>query len=287
MADLFSDIQTEFRRMIEYYVQKQKKSLIPPHSPNTYLTEPSSQATYLLEPKNLFTYLDVAEEIKHPLLNAHTFYLHDLSDYQHTPYNSLIFEVGGNCFKTKATTSQVINHFATYNEKPYELIQAVGQLIGVTQKCPYIVGDLFFAPDRGTSKNEANWLGLHHVLDTKSQGENTHFLFSNNHELTLPLNKKTVSNIIERTFIIHRFEQIFIYNLLKNYDLYQQNSLNYNVVKKMNYSGIFQTEIPSNQDVFLHLSFLKAIEISANIMGVSHLTNEELEDYYPDWTKKK
>lgn len=55
----------------------------------------------------------------------------------------------------------------------------------------------------------------------------------------------------------------------------------------MNYQMNYQSEIPSNEDVFLQLSFMKAIEIAANIMGVSHLTADEIEEYYPDWQKKK
>lgn len=39
MANSFSDIQTDFNRIVEGHIEKKKKSLADSHSPNTYLTE--------------------------------------------------------------------------------------------------------------------------------------------------------------------------------------------------------------------------------------------------------
>lgn len=244
MPNTLSSIQNELNQLIECYVEKKQISLANKYSSHTHVTEPHSQATYILEPKTLHSYLDVAIERRKPLLNSRTFYLQDLSDYQQTPYNSLIFEIDGHCFKSRDKPSQIINRFAGYNDKPYALLQALGLLVGITQKCPYIIRGLFFAPDRDTSKNEANWIGLHHVIHSESSNDYTYFSFVNNHELILVLNKKMVFNMVERAAILYRLEEILLYNAPK-------------------------------------------FEIATKIMGVSHLTSDEIKEYYPDWWKKK
>lgn len=226
MSNLFSDIQTELKYLIDCYIEQKKKSLSGTQFPHTYMIEPRSQTTYCLEPETIYTYLEIAIEMQHPLLNTRTFYLQDLSDDQQTPYNSLIFDINGGCFKSKDTTSQIIDRFATYKEKPYNLTEVVGQLIGMKQECPYVVGDLFFAPVCETHNNKTNWLGLHHVVDTKSHAENTHFFIKNNHELTLPLNKSAVDSIVVDTYLLYYSEQIFIYHALKNYNRHHSVLLN-------------------------------------------------------------
>lgn len=211
MSKSFSDNQTELKKLIEYYIEQQKKPLTGTRFPHTYMIEPRSQATYFLEPETIYTYLEIAIETQRPLLSANTFYLHDLSTEHQTPYNSLVFEINGQCFKSKDTTSQIIERFSRYHEKPYELTHVAGQLIGLTQQCPYSIGDLFFAP-----VNEANWLGMHHVTNTSSHGQDTNFLIKNNHELTLPLNRNAVENIVESTYLLYHFERIFVYNILND-----------------------------------------------------------------------
>lgn len=286
MPNSFLNIHNQLKRLVEYYVENRKTSSVTNRMSHTYLTKPHSQFTYILEPKSIDTFLDVATEVQKPLLNVQTFYMHDVSAYQQTPYNSLIFEIDGYCYKSKNKTSEIIERFATYNDRSYESLQIIGQMVGITQKCPYVIGDLFFAPDRGTTKNEANWLALHHLLLYEQIDENTHFLFSNNHELFLPLNKNAVNNIIERAFILHRLEQIFILNCLEYYDRFQTGHSNQNVVTKMNHQFNFKSKIPTSAEVIAHLSFMKAIEIAAKIMGISHLTTDEIKEYYPTWRKK-
>lgn len=239
--------------------------------------------TFVINNREILTFLSIAEEVQTALLDSHTFYLCDLSIFQETEYNSLIFQIDGKCFKSMEKTAEIVDRFALMNQLPYLQLQKIGKMVGITQKCPYIIGNYYFAPDRGTTKNQANWIALHHVLYYEGDRSSSHFVFHNKHELRLPLSEESIQKMVERVCILCKLNEIIVYRWIKSHFAFSQLASINNVVhenlKVMNYNGQF----PSYYQIMDQLIFIKATEIAAKILGEPNLTIDELSEYYPSW----
>ncbi|MER2064285.1 MAG: hypothetical protein ABS873_06505, partial [Alkalibacterium sp.] len=98
------------------------------------------------------------------LVSTHSFYIYDLSSDKDTEYNTLVFQLTGEILKSKETTTQIMNRYFDYRRVDYLFIKQFGKTLGISQLCPYVVGETMFVPDKGTAKNHSSWIAFHHLL---------------------------------------------------------------------------------------------------------------------------
>lgn len=205
------------------------------HIPHCYLE---------ISPKNLIRHIDTFIPLKKPFINKDTFLIYSLFDNQETVYNTLLFQVDGSSFKSKETTKTIMERFCKSNV-PYNTIRLLGKALDIHQKCPYVLGDVQFAPDRGTTKQYANWIGMHHVINIESSAESSLLHLTNHHELLLSLSFKSLLKIVENTAKLYHaqynlskeWEDLFIEKLPSDYPV--------SIIKKMHVDSLSLKGIPS------------------------------------------
>lgn len=274
----------DFRKSIEQHIRKQEKDVTKAPYPcidNIY-SDVRRDTSFFLDKKNTDDFLDVAFKATNPLIDKDTFYIGDISNHR-SNYNSLIFQLDGSCIKTKENSTKIIDRFATHHHLSYERIRTIGQMIGIKQKCPYILGNFYFAPDRGTTKNNANWLALHHVIYYESFPEFSYFIFRDNHELSLPLTKKAVENIVERACVLCQLDEIILHKLMQTHQSFANKDFPNNIVQQHLHFYKLNQQLPSYYDIFDQIAFTEATKIAASLLGETHLTIDEIQKVYPNW----
>jgi competence transcription factor ComK len=193
---------------------------------------------------DLMLYLDDAIPLEHPLIDVNTFYICDLSMILEIEYNSLIFQIDGVSFKSTETTSKIMNRYFNIHV-PYKVIQHLGKIIGIIQKCPYVLGDIQFAPDIGITKNNPNWIGIHNVLNYEITNEQCHLGITNHHSLHLNLSKKSISKIFENTFKLYHAQNKFSDEWKKIFIREIKPTNPENIIKRMYDENLAKEKIPS------------------------------------------
>ncbi|OJF94687.1 competence protein ComK [Alkalibacterium sp. 20] len=158
----------------------------------------SPRKVLTVSPDKVLTFIDEAIEQTYLLINTETFYICDLSKETATPFKTLVFQTNGELLKTKETTRQVMDRFFDYRTMDYRSVQLLGRSLSIHRMCPYVVGAQCFAPDKGPSKNQANWIALHHVLKVTAHREQTLLHITASHELILDHSVKKVQQLIDQ-----------------------------------------------------------------------------------------
>ncbi|WP_208560063.1 competence protein ComK [Marinilactibacillus kalidii] len=141
-------------------------------------------------------YIDEAIIRQRIYIDESAYYLCDLSKHSFTPYQSIVFEQTGAIYKSEETTTDIIHRFFKLNTS-YTIIQHLGSLIGIKQKCPYVLGNIQFAPEKGPSKDHVNWIGLHHVKNIESCNDKTFIHIHPKHELISNTKLQAVERMID------------------------------------------------------------------------------------------
>lgn len=285
---MFLDIQNN-NSYFKEFIKKQiaRESLFTDTPNQTEETRSYLDRTFVINIREILTFLCVAEEVNTALIDKNTFYLHDLSAYQETEYNSLIFQIDGRCFKSKESTLEIMSRFSLINQVPYVQIQMIGQMVGIKQKCPYVIGNYYFAPDRGTTRNQANWIALHHVLYYEGTRSSSYFVFRNYHELRLPLSEEAVQKMVEKVCVLYKLNEALINQWLKSQQHASKVAFLNNVVQETLQYTHNGEDLPTFNEIFHQICFTKGCEIAAKILGEPHLTIDELKEIYPSWFGKK
>lgn len=239
-----------------------------------------SEQPFQIDSETIHQYVDEAIEQKYVSLNHQSFYIADLSKNHHTPFNTLVFQTSGAPLKTYETTTQVMNRFFSTKRVNYSWIQNLGRALRINQKCPYVIGPYYFAPDRGVSKKQANWIGMHYTTDSITLSpKKTLLKIDCIHELTVNLSQKTVTNMVDRVYSLSHAQ----YMMVKEWvDLFQEPL---DTVPRNNLISRYANErkqgetIPSIISWTSHLSYLQAREMLIEIL-------EEGDPYLDDLNKK-
>lgn len=233
----FDNLFEELQRKIEKYSLN-----TPPQSSVGEL--PTSIKVLQINPNNLMEFIDESIPLDYLLIDEKTFYLCDITALDKSHYRSLMFQIDGFSFKSKETTSQIMKRYFK-NNVPYKTIQHLGKTVGITQRCPYILGEIQFAPDKGTSKNNANWIGLHNVLNLDFKQPYSQLGIVNHHSLCLSNSFKQVSDIIKKAEKLYHaqqrfsdeWKQLFIQKLPRDHPQ--------NIVSRMYNENISKEKLPS------------------------------------------
>lgn len=171
----FIDSQT-FMEAIEAYTEENYpfKQQEPPSLP---------QVLRKINDQELTEYCRQAYPMPCPFIDFNTFLIYDLSDRDDIEENSLVFYLDGKIIKSTTTTSQIIHQFLDRHDMTYEMIKFFSQCLEIKQKFPVVIGDYYFAPSRGTTKQNAHWLALHHVIHLQEVDGGTIVIFRDHHTL--------------------------------------------------------------------------------------------------------
>lgn len=123
--------------------------------------------------------------------NNQTYYVMDISQHKETPYNTIMYQLNETPQKSMETTTVIMNRYFEANFVSYSFMRKFGETLGYKRTYPYILGEIYFIPERGASKQSASWYALHHVMHYQpSLTGKELMLFSNQHPiLTLSIKK--------------------------------------------------------------------------------------------------
>lgn len=237
----------------------------------------SPLASLQINPENILTYLDMAIPQKKLLIDDYSFYVFDLSKNKKTEYNTLVFQKEGVPLKTVEKTSQVMSRFFSHSKVSYESIQFLGKILDIHQKCPYVLGNKSFAPDRGTSKKDANWIAFHHVENVSSIDNRSLLSIHPHHELVIEMNTKRVYQMLDRISLIAEAERRLVKESTELFERRFSSLPTNNVVERHLRSGNVP-EIPSVLSLHNQLIYVKAIQVLSEVF-------EEEDPYYDDIRK--
>ncbi|API89766.1 hypothetical protein BKP56_11065 [Marinilactibacillus sp. 15R] len=171
-------------------------------SPSIYRT---SATTFQICSEELKKYINQAIPLKKIIVDSETLYVCDISNLADSDYNSLVFQYRGDVLKSKETTTQIMQSY--FNDHvPYSTIQNLGRVININRKCPYVAGTIVFVPDKGPSKQNVNWIGLHHLKNYSSYKDKTLLSFVHHHELIINLNIKNVHKLFDQAIRLYLVE---------------------------------------------------------------------------------
>lgn len=115
----------------------------------------------------------------------------------------------------------------------YTSVQFFAKMIGITQKCPYIVGDEAFVPDKGHSKNHANWIAMHHVREAESLGNQSILSIQRHHELILDLTIKRLYKMAENVKKISISQKKMTYDYLNQWNVRASHKKDENILDRI------------------------------------------------------
>lgn len=109
-----------------------------------------------------------------------------------TPFSSLIFIRNGQVFKSRETTSRILNRFEKQMGFSRELVSSTYQhYLGKRYRSPYGIGQLLFFPKSSTShKRHQHWFAYHHLLQYDYSNDQLMLYYPNQLTLTYQGNKR-------------------------------------------------------------------------------------------------
>lgn len=273
-------LYNEYVRQLEDYVLKERAS--------QYLftgNKVDRGRTYFdhlkIDASQIMNYLDVSLEQKYISIDRTCFYICDLSNEERTPYNTIVFNLYGSPLKSVETTTQIINRSFNAMNINYEMIKHLGKAFGINQKCPYVLGPMCFAPDKGTKHNHASWIGIHNVRDIHSHDKQTLLSIKNEHELLIDLDIKKTDKMVTNGHIIYQAQEAMV----KGWQaLYQDESDDYqtwNILKKRSLQHTFSQKIPTLFSCLMFFSYFQALEMLRTVLKEGDPLLDDVMKKYP------
>lgn len=239
----------------------------------------SSTFQYNLVDTPIDELVDIAIHQNVVCLNDQAFYLLNLKDHKH--YQSLIFHQSGDIVKSKESTSTIMLRFFRQKDSSYSSACELGKLLGIHQKCPYLIENCCFAPDKGFTKNNVNWIGFHHVGYFEGGSDRTTLKINTFGELTIPLKVERVKAMVHKCSLMAFMQQSIANFLTQQYSFLDDYSANSNIItqhiQKLNY----QLPLPKPFEAYHFLEQQKVVQLMKNILGLDCPTKEEIETLLP------
>lgn len=260
----------EFSRYIRKYQQEQ-------------ITMPLQNTTasfhYNLIETNLEYFINIAMKQSVVCLNDQVIYILTIKD--HHEYQSLVFYTNGHIVKSPETTSKIMLRYFRQKNSPYSAATELGKLLDIHQKCPYIIEGICFAPDGGFTKNNVNWIGLHHIQYFEGDNDMSVLKIQPYSELILPLNINRLHKMVHNSSLMAIMHQAISQFVMNQFSFLNEHSQTSNVITQYIHKMSHQTSIPNPYEVYHYLEQQKVVNLMKNIMGIDFPTEEELDMLIP------
>lgn len=239
------------------------------------------QTTYLppsVSKETLPKYIDEAILRKKIWIDDDSYYLYDLSKNVETPYNSMIFQNSGLVFKSEETTTKIINRFFRINTS-YDVISILGKMIGIKKKVPYVLGNIQFGPEKGPSKDHVSWIGLHHIRNMETVGDQTFIHIHPDHELIIDMKVGPIKSMMDNAAAMVYIQQQLTLDMQRIFG----SSTNLNPDSLI--SRIVESNVKKYENIYPLPWFIKmihtlAFNIVSKSLGVEGSVREDYElDY--------
>lgn len=244
----------------------------------------NSRRTLKVEADTLIQNLDEAIEQYPLLLTQETFYIQDISTHTETDYNTVVYQTCGSILKTKETSSQVMTRYFHYMKVDYAFIQQIGKCIGISQRCPYVLGELFFSPEKGTVKKNSSWIAFHNVLYSESLSTTDICLkIRHFHELILPLSSKRLAEMTRKSAHLYYTIKMISLDIQEKFSSPMHNDppQELNIVKKELAVHLIGHRPVSLTSLFEHISIHRASEILQTVLGEGNPYLDEINQIFP------
>lgn len=262
-------------------------SLLHDDSPHYAIHSSTHQYKRTLEinAETLTRSLGEAIEQSRLLVSSLSFYIYDLSYDRDTEYNTLVFQLSGEILKSKETTSQIMNRYFDYRRVDYTFIKQFGKTLGINQRCPYVVGETMFVPDKGTAKNHSSWIAFHHVLyyEELAASKLTCFKIRQLHELALHFSIKKADDMFMKTSRLYHTTKALSTDLQKMFVPFYEESRyeDLNVIKKELTSLTAGHSPLSIVKVFDYMSLHRANNMLQTVFGEDNPYQDEIKAAFP------
>lgn len=239
----------------------------------------TSSTAFQVTTENLETYITQALPQKKIVIDSETIYVHDLTHLEHTEYNSLVLQHTGDLLKSTETTREVMKRYFDQNI-PYLEMQYLGKVVNINSKCPYVMGSTIFVPEKGPSKQNVNWIALHHIKDYSTYENQTILSFVRNHEVIIDLQTKQVSNLFSQAVDLY-FLEFQMYNemklLVNPINTFNENTFMYRKTKAGT-SAIDKVNVLSLHTKMVYTLSFKILSLT---IGVGDPYLEDFKEAYP------
>ncbi|MCC5890157.1 MAG: competence protein ComK [Alkalibacterium sp.] len=271
-----------FRQLKNYYTE----SVIHEKPADYIIARPqfNPRRTLKIKADSLFQSLDEAIEQYPLLLTRETFYIQDISLNTETDFNTLVYQTCGSILKTKETSSQVMTRYFHYMKVDYSFIQQIGKCIGISQRCPYVIGELLFSPEKGTVKKNSSWIAFHNVIYSEVISSTDVCLkIRHFHELILPLSSKRLAEMTRKSAQLYYTMKMVSLDIQEKFapPFLNESSQELNIIKKELAVHLIGHQPVTLSSLFEHISIHRANDILQTILGEGNPYLEEINQVFP------
>ncbi|WP_027108618.1 competence protein ComK [Lacticigenium naphthae] len=229
-------------------------------------------------------YLAVALEHNQFLINEETVYLLDLSTVSSCKYNTLIFQLHQLPIKTLEKTSSLLKRYFSVKKCSYEVVQWMGKSLGLTQRCPYVLGETMFVPNKGASRGSASWYAMHHVVSASSPTKKgvTQLNLRNVYTLELPVKKEQFSKQVQRVADLYYAQKCVACSWIEYFEWYSQplKSVQQNIIHLYLAESEHAQKKFNLFELMTYLQYFKLQEILTKVFGSENPYIAEVMDYF-------
>lgn len=255
--------------------------------PVDYLVSPSHfnhRRTLKIKPDRLQQDLNEAIEQYPLLLTRETFYIQDISLNLETDYNTIVYQICGSILKTKENTTQVMTRYFRHMKVDYSFIQQIGKCIGISQRCPYVLGELLFSPERGTIKKNSSWIAFHNVTYIHIlSGTEVCLKIRHFHEMILPLSSKRITEMTRKSTHLYYTMKMIALDIQETFAPAISNEPyeELNIIKKELAANLIGHQPVTLTSLFEHISIHRASDILRTILGEGNPYLDEINQVFP------
>lgn len=149
------------------------------------------------------------------LLPENIMYIEDTgSMIDSIPKSKLYLSKGEHILSSESTRNIMARWFA-YNRFSYDSVRIIGKYIGITQNCPYVLGNQIYIPEKGSSRGSTSWIALHHVSHYEPHAQGVSLFFPEYGEIISPISYKTFEKQIERAALLFYFQTLAFQAVVK------------------------------------------------------------------------
>lgn len=271
-----------FRQLKNYYTHS-----VINEKPAEYLLSHShfkQRRTLKVKTDSLHQHLNEAIEQYPLLLTRETFYIQDISLNLDTDYNTIVYQICGSILKTKENTSQVMARYFHYMKVEYGFIQQIGKCIGISQRCPYVLGELLFSPEKGTVKKNSSWIAFHNVTYVEMLSDTEVCLkIREFHEMILPLSSKRMTEMRRKTTHLYYTIKMIALDIQETFapPVINEPYEELNIIKKELAANLIGHQPVSLTSLFEHISIHRASDILHTILGEGNPYLDEINQVFP------
>ena len=159
-------------------------------------------------------------------INPSVFCVLNVADYYiESDFKTLVFCEEGQVFKTKESTTQIMNRHLNELGLSYDAMRTVFLVLsGEERHClPYVLGKYRYLPLHGPSKKSVTWISLSHLRDyQKCYGKSTELelLFDPFHRIDLPIRFDEFEKRLDAASSMYAFQRSGLYRFGDMFDMH-------------------------------------------------------------------